>query len=53
MEGAAFGYVCGKLGVDCVQVRAVSNFCGKRDEQEWNFSKAVNNLKTFFDSADI
>jgi len=53
MEGAAFGYVCNMLSVKCFQVRAVSNFCGKRDEQEWNFKKAVSNLKRFFDSSSL
>lgn len=49
MEGAAFGYVCNMLSVKCFQVRAVSNFCGHRDQQEWDFKKAVRNLKSFYD----
>jgi len=49
MEGAAFGYVCKMLGIKCFQVRAVSNYCGARSEQQWDFKKAVANLESFFD----
>ncbi|PLX66202.1 MAG: hypothetical protein C0603_12395 [Denitrovibrio sp.] len=49
MEGAAFGYACKMLGIKCFQVRAVSNYCGARDEQGWDFKKAILNLKRFFD----
>lgn len=49
MEGAAFGYVCKMLSVKCFQIRAVSNFCGLRTQQEWDFKKAVSNLKNYFD----
>ncbi|PLX68275.1 MAG: hypothetical protein C0602_08800 [Denitrovibrio sp.] len=49
MEGAAFAYACNMLSVKCFQIRAVSNFCGKRDEQEWDFKKAVSKLKRFFE----
>lgn len=53
MEGAAFGYVCNMLSVKCFQVRAVSNFCGKRAEQEWDFKKATLNLKNLFESISL
>jgi futalosine hydrolase len=49
MEGASFGYVCKLFGIKCYQIRAVSNFCGIRSEQEWDFKKAVLNLETFYE----
>lgn len=49
MEGAAFGFVCNTLGIKAYQVRAVSNFCGKRDRQEWNVKLALGNLKSLFE----
>jgi futalosine hydrolase len=49
MEGAAFGFVCNTLGIKAYQVRAVSNFCGKRDGQEWNVRLALGNLKRLFE----
>jgi futalosine hydrolase len=53
MEGASFGYVCNMLGINAFQVRGVSNFCGERSQQEWNFKKAVANLEKFFDLSFI
>jgi len=47
MEGASLGMVCERLNIPSYQVRAVSNFCGDRKNQEWNVKKAVNALKTF------
>jgi len=49
MEGAAFGFVCNMMGIEASQVRAVSNFCGKRDSQEWNVRLAFQNLKNLFE----
>jgi len=49
MEGASFGYVCKLFGVKSYQLRAVSNFCGIRSKQEWDFKKAILNLKTFYE----
>lgn len=49
MEGAAFGFVCNMLGIKAYQVRAVSNFCGKREGQEWNVRLALGNLKRLFE----
>lgn len=49
MEGAAFGFVCNMLGIKAYQVRAVSNFCGKRSGQEWNIRLALGNLKRLFE----
>ncbi len=47
MEGAAFGYVCGKFGQRAVHIRAVSNFCGDRGSQNWNIAKAFDSLSNY------
>lgn len=47
MEGASLGMVCEKLKIPAYQVRAVSNFCGDRKNQEWDIKKGVNALKKF------
>lgn len=50
MEGASFGYVCNTLGVKAFQVRAVSNYCGRRETQMWDINKAFANLKRFYET---
>lgn len=45
MEGAAFGFVAQKFGIDFFQIRGISNYCGKRDNQMWEVKKAFNSLK--------
>jgi len=47
MEGASLGMVCEKLNIPAYQVRAVSNFCGDRKNQEWDIKKAANVLRKF------
>ncbi len=44
MEGAAFFYVCMKLGIPCLQFRAVSNLLGPRTPENWHVNLAVSNL---------
>ncbi|MBI5184825.1 MAG: futalosine hydrolase [Nitrospinae bacterium] len=44
MEGAAFLYACQEEGLPCIQLRAVSNYAGVRDKNEWNIPLAVRNL---------
>jgi futalosine hydrolase len=46
MEGAAVLFVCRWLGVDCYQLRAISNYVEPRDTAEWNIPQALENLKT-------
>ena len=41
MEGAAFGLACSSFNLGAVQIRAVSNYCGERKNQQWNVKKAV------------
>jgi futalosine hydrolase len=44
MEGAAFLYVCRKMKMPCLQIRAVSNYVGDRDKSRWDVDGAVKNL---------
>jgi|Wag4MinimDraft_11_1082651.scaffolds.fasta_scaffold00001_57 futalosine hydrolase len=50
MEGAAFGLVCEKFGQRAVHIRSVSNYCGNRDEQNWNIMKAFDSLYDYVKS---
>lgn len=45
MEGAAVLYVCSWLGVDCYQIRSISNYVEPRDSSKWNIPLALENLK--------
>lgn len=45
MEGAVVIYVCNWLGVNCCQIRAISNFVESRDSSHWNIPLALENLK--------
>jgi futalosine hydrolase len=44
MEGAAFLYVCRKMKMPCLQIRAVSNYVGDRDKSRWDIDGALKNL---------
>lgn len=44
MEGAAFLYACRSSKVDCIQLRAVSNYVEKRNREAWEIEKALLNL---------
>jgi len=44
MEGAALHYVCTKLNMPFLQLRAVSNFVGERDKNKWMLAGAITNL---------
>ena len=45
MEGAAVFYVCRWLGVDCCQIRAISNYIEANQNAMWNIPLALVNLK--------
>lgn len=47
MEGAAVFYACRQAHVNCVQIRAVSNYVEKRNRDAWKIGLAVKNLNTF------
>ena len=44
MEGAAFLYVCLSENIQCVQIRAISNYIEKRNRGAWNVPIAIKNL---------
>ena len=44
MEGAALHYVCLKLGIPFLQLRAVSNFVEPRNRNNWQLPLAIKNL---------
>lgn len=47
MEGAAF-FFCSRLErINCLQIRAVSNYVEKRNKEEWDIPFAVENLNKF------
>lgn len=45
MEGAAVFYVCNWMGVDCYQIRSISNYVEPRDSAKWNIPLALVHLK--------
>lgn len=45
MEGAAVFYVCNWMGMDCYQIRSISNYVEPRDSSKWNIPQALENLK--------
>jgi futalosine hydrolase len=47
MEGAAFFYACKQAGVQCLQIRAVSNYVEKRNRDAWQIGLAIKNLNSF------
>ncbi len=61
MEGAPFHYICLHEAIPFLQLRAVSNFTGERDRNNWDFKSSVHNLneklielvQTFSDNPDI
>jgi futalosine hydrolase len=44
MEGAAFHYVCLKEKIPFLQIRAISNYVGERNKQNWDLQQAIGNL---------
>lgn len=44
MEGAAFFYACSRIEVDCIQIRAISNYVEKRNRNAWQIELALSNL---------
>lgn len=44
MEGAALHYVCREANIPFIQIRAVSNYIGERNKENWNIKEAIDNL---------
>ena len=50
MEGAAFQEICEEYETPYLQIRAISNYIGERDKDNWVISEALENLnKTLTD----
>jgi futalosine hydrolase len=47
MEGAALHYVCLQEKIDFIQLRAVSNYVGERNKNNWKMKEAIAGLNDF------
>jgi futalosine hydrolase len=47
MEGAAVALVCLRYGIDCLEIRGISNLVEERDMKKWEFARAVEAAQRF------
>ena len=50
MEGAAVYFVCNKMNIPVIQIRAISNYVEPRDKSNWEINEALLALDTFITS---
>jgi futalosine hydrolase len=44
MEGAALHYVCREANIPFIQIRAISNYTGERNKENWKMKEAIAHL---------
>lgn len=49
MEGAAVALVAARFGIECMEIRGISNFVENRDIARWNISQAAENSQRFIE----
>lgn len=47
MEGAAVAQVCLRYGIDCLEIRGISNHVAERDMKTWDIPRAVETAQRF------
>lgn len=47
MEGAAVAQVCLRYGIDCLEIRGISNLVEERDMKKWDLPRAVGAAQRF------
>ena len=47
MEGAAVAQTCLRYGIDCLEIRGVSNLVDERDMKTWDIPRAVEAAQRF------
>lgn len=49
MEGAAVALMAARYGIECLELRGISNFVEDRNRRRWNISLAVTNSQRFLE----
>ncbi len=48
MESACLNYVCNKLNINYIEIRAISNYVKEKSEYPWQLEKAISSLKKIY-----
>jgi futalosine hydrolase len=49
MEGAAVALIAARYGIDCMELRGISNYVEDRDITKWDISLAAANSQRFLE----